>query len=441
MLDKSIAPAACIDGCHILLDNTPSKGTAVAEAAGTKPSRATVVASVVAVIASLGCEYLFYQHLESATRHISAARIAVAAIGFFALFMGARHVWREARAYVRGYVADIPASGLRREIVQEAVLLVLIAVLAAMSGTFVAFLRHDAADWRYGAIAALFAVALFLLAYHRVRIRDAAHWGFLIVGAAVVSSLLIAMPSYPSVSWDGAIHFDNINGLSYLGEAEYDGSDQVALVDSAQGNVAGYGDDDHPWWSDRNIEMAEQDDAALDAAAETTETIVQTDTLRVKGNGSYIKPQAFGYIPSAIGIWLGNVLGLAGSARLLLARLFSGLSYLTFWFLGIRYLKSGKFLASACALIPTALHIAVNFSYDAWIISLYGFAFCRFIGAMQRPDETLRIRDMLSIVIPYLLGSFAKATFFPVGFGFMFMPKANSLPSATGRSTTPCSSR
>ena len=78
------------------------------------------------------------------------------------------------------------------------------------------------------------------------------------------------------------------------------------------------------------------------------------------------------YLPQAIGVALGMLLGLGGVATLYLGKLFAGIFYLLGCYWSIKKLPAGKMVLFIVALLPRSLELATSYSYDT-IVNMLSF--------------------------------------------------------------------
>lgn len=111
-----------------------------------------------------------------------------------------------------------------------------------------------------------------------------------------------------------------------------------------------------------------------------------------------VRTTPLAYVPQALGIALGRLLGVGGLGLLFLGRLFNLGFFAAMGSLTIRRMPFGKEAAAGVALLPMTLHLAASLSYDVMIISLSGYftAVCLYLAYKA---ERVRIRDVLSLAL------------------------------------------
>ena len=232
--------------------------------------------------------------------------------------------------------------------------------------------------------------------------------------AALVSGtfLCFALPPVTAISPDDQIHFDRSLGLSYLGRSEYSDSEiQLANV---------------PWVIDSVVQFNDLD-KVIDELDSSHSKAIETGSLHALDGffspvavSSLLNITYIGYIPSAIGLWLGRLLGLPLTGIVILGRWANLLSYCGVFYFAIKNIPSKKTLMTVIALLPTSLYLASNYSYDPWVISMLALSFSNLCRELSKSDKTITLDGIVTICFPMLLGLCPKAVYFPV-IGLLFL--------------------
>lgn len=232
--------------------------------------------------------------------------------------------------------------------------------------------------------------------------------------AALVSGtfLCFALPPVTAISPDDQIHFDRSLGLSYLGRSEYSDSEiQLAHV---------------PWVIDSVVQFNDLD-KVIDELDSSHSKAIETGSLHTLDGffspvavSSLLNITYIGYIPSAIGLWLGRLLGLPLTGIVILGRWANLLSYCGVFYFAIKNIPSKKTLMTVIALLPTSLYLASNYSYDPWVISMLALSFSNLCRELSKSDKTITLDGIVTICFPMLLGLCPKAVYFPV-IGLLFL--------------------
>lgn len=250
--------------------------------------------------------------------------------------------------------------------------------------------------------------------------------GFLIVAVSAGIAFIVAVPASNLFSWDDEVHYGNALRLSYISDPEFTSSDlmmtQLFSVEGGHSVDASMG----RWplnfdltWSEDQIDHL---NGELDAGFERGPVQV--------GEGvdlSVLNYTMIGYIPSAIGLWLGRLLGLPFHMIFALGRIANLLSYCLVCYAAIRIIPCKKTLLCALALIPTSLFMASNYAYDPWLIS-FGFLSIALLVRELASPAPLSARSASPIFLAFLLALGPKAVYFPF-IGLMFlMPRKKIAP-------------
>lgn len=235
---------------------------------------------------------------------------------------------------------------------------------------------------------------------------------FLIAALVSGTFLCFALPPVTAISPDDQIHFDRSLGLSYLGRSEYSDSEiQLANV---------------PWVIDSVVQFNDLD-KVIDELDSSHSKAIETGSLHTLDGffspvavSSLLNITYIGYIPSAIGLWLGRLLGLPLTGIVILGRWANLLSYCGVFYFAIKNIPSKKTLMTVIALLPTSLYLASNYSYDPWVISMLALSFSNLCRELSKSDKTITLDGIVTICFPMLLGLCPKAVYFPV-IGLLFL--------------------
>lgn len=295
------------------------------------------------------------------------------------------------------------------------------AVGYAVSANYLRF----AWDYRVSAILFFIPFALLLLVQFRHLVSRRIEYGFLIITLSFGTLACICMPTLAEVSYDGQIHFRNAVAVSYLKGAEYTGADQIMLDPFAVQNMGLISDGElaGAWNPRMDLESTLTTNNLLLAAENDLSSFVQMQGTQTFETSTWVSIRAIGYIPNATGLWIGRLLHLNCLGQYFLAREVSIVFYAVTFFFSIRQLKSGKAILTVLGLMPSAVLMAANFSYDPWCYALVTFSIAKYVGSLQRGRDCLSVRTALSIYITFTLGVLVKAVLFPIALIFFLCPK------------------
>ena len=334
---------------------------------------------------------------------------------------------------------DVPMNARRNREWGNVIRRTAITICAGIGGALVGFaftlITNAAADWRFMAVGSAICMSAALLVTNAELVKERVEYGFAILALAFGISFCLLMPVAAEISWDGHIHFDHANALSYLFDAEYTQADQIMCTGGEQGALFLLGSFSETEQFD--VELESRTVAFPHANLDREHMVAANNTLmRVESEGtsvfrvgtktftseSYLTAGTLGRIPNAFGLWIGRLLHTRPSIRYLLARVCNVIAYVAVFFFAIRALKRGKLIMAAIGLCPTSLLMAANFAYDPWHISFISLSIAQLVGALQQ-NRPLETRDSLRMLVPFVLGTFVKAVFFPIAILFAIIPK------------------
>lgn len=236
------------------------------------------------------------------------------------------------------------------------------------------------------------------------------------------------MPTIASVSWDGQIHFDTSMAMATPGGATYDKAD--AIMCDADGiydvGLHPWGTSDDDWSYNWEHLLSEE---GTRTAQEKLDAATQEAYLRHTAPGhrhddsSWLSMNMWGRIPNALGLALGDFLGLGRLARYFLGRLTGYLVWCALVVWAMARVRTGKRLIMAIGLMPTMVFVAANYSYDPFSIGMIMVAFAGFAGELQRPERRLTLGSAAQILLPWFFGTAIKATFVPAALVLVLMPR------------------
>ena len=269
-----------------------------------------------------------------------------------------------------------------------------------------------------------------------------------IFGAVALSvglSIISAFPASNLMSWDDEVHFSNALNLSYVMNPEASSSDR--MLQTLNVIEPGFSDDatlrrneitytrGRTWtqqefaydqtktWNQQDLSAfsSELDANDIDLPAEGSDGLAPIVS-------SY---SALSYIPAALGLWLGRLLGLSFTFTFALGKLFNLLCYTVIVFNAIRIIPVKKWLFLALGLLPTNIFLASNYSYD-WFLTAFTMLAIALIVRVICSDEKARTRDLWLILICLFLAIAPKAVYFPI-VGLIFLVPRRAFQSCAQR--------
>ena len=107
-----------------------------------------------------------------------------------------------------------------------------------------------------------------------------------------------------------------------------------------------------------------------------------------------VRTTPLSYVPQALGISLGRLLGLGTLGLMFLGRISNLIFYCAAGFFAVRRTPFGKEVLCGVGLLPMSLHLASSMSYDVMILALTGYFLAVCLDLAYRA-ERVRLRDVL----------------------------------------------
>lgn len=219
---------------------------------------------------------------------------------------------------------------------------------------------------------------------------------FVILGV----NIIIIQPNTCYYSFDDQIHYENTNQLlSFRNEVSRSNSY------AAQ----------HFLFNDINsLEEVNQESDFLNNNKEVDKTGFKIDSDIYK---------KVGYVPSALGIFLGSLLHFPFTICFKLGKIFNLLSYALIMAYAIKKVKIGKRLLTVIALLPSSLFLATQYSYDPAVTAGLTLAFVLILNVFIDKTEKIDFKWMITFLLSILYASFVKAVYIPLILLILFIPK------------------
>lgn len=109
-----------------------------------------------------------------------------------------------------------------------------------------------------------------------------------------------------------------------------------------------------------------------------------------------VRTTPLAYVPQALGISLGRLLGLGTLGLMFLGRIFNLLFYCGAGFLAVRRIPFGKEVLCGVGLLPMSLHLASSMSYDVMILALTGYFLAVCLDLAYRAEQ-VRLQDGIAL--------------------------------------------
>ena len=228
---------------------------------------------------------------------------------------------------------------------------------------------------------------------------------FLIIILSV--SLLFSWSTGASTySWDDGIHYKNTLILNDLDESiEFSTSEFTQINTDHQDNETA-------------INRIYDREFDLNFFSDDTIQIIDAE----KSSISFFYPK-IAYFPSALTMCICDLLGLSFVTTFVLSKMTIALCYSLITYFGMKKLLTGKMLYAVIALLPTAVFLASNYSYDWWVNAFILYAFGSLVGIIQ--DKKRKINALQGLIIPLviIIGSLPKLVYAPLAILCILIPK------------------
>ena len=249
---------------------------------------------------------------------------------------------------------------------------------------------------------------------------------FFVTAFSIGVFLVMSTPITTGLSWDDQIHYSNALSTSYLLETQNTDTD-IDFSDEAVLRAQGY---DAP--SIARFERMEMLEHAKKLNGSYRSNIEHGNVQVDKHEECIFTLNRIGYIPSAIGLWLGRLLHFEFSSMVQFARICNLFSYCLAISVAIRVAPSKKGLFAFAGMLPTSLFLASCFSYDAWLISFTMLGFAYFLKFAWGDLEDCSIHNLVAAFGFTFVGLAVKAIYFPI-VGLFFMVPRNRFTSSKQR--------
>lgn len=249
---------------------------------------------------------------------------------------------------------------------------------------------------------------------HRVEI----HIVFSFFALAIGLALALIPPAISLICWDDQIHFARAESISYVINPTYsEGDADLAL--------AAYSYSDYlPDWSESSIiayneriNTAQFEGVNVSFGCKPIADAKETDYVY----SSYTL-SSFGYLPYAVGLWLGRFLHMNLTDIFVLGRVFGLIFYVAICFFAIRLIPVKKTLLALVALIPTSLFLSASYSNDGWLNSMMLLSVAMAIKLIYEKGPISAWEATITLIV-FFLALAPKPVYFPLIGLLLFIPR------------------
>lgn len=230
-------------------------------------------------------------------------------------------------------------------------------------------------------------------------ISNRIHILFFLVSTVIGFNFIILQPNTIYVSWDDQIHYSN--SFNLIGrEIKWKGSDYSILYQKP--------------FIVESIDSIEENDAR------TSYLNKQNKVNHVeRGNVTYSK---VGYFFLGIGLLFGRLFGLSFSFYFKFAKLLNIIVYSAGFAFAIKKAKIGKKLLFVIGLMPTAVFLSCQYSYDPFVTLGLTLGIVYLVNTFIDENEKIDFKWMFVFLSSMLVASFIKAVYVLFLFLFLFVP-------------------
>lgn len=233
-------------------------------------------------------------------------------------------------------------------------------------------------------------------------------FAFLCLGTGLLFILASPLTSY--LTGEGGFPFQNALSLSYAGNVHVTGAEKALM-----------NQENFPLYFDMEQNRL---------YAESLRTAFDSGTLYVFWENVF-QPAFLGYLPGALGLWLGRFLGLSFTSMYVLGRFSSLLAYTLVVSCAVKRADRGKALLCAVALTPTAVFQAASYNGNSWTMAFAMLGAALYFSELRRaaPITPGRAGAILGV---FLLAFLPRPAYFPLLLMLFFLPGAK-LPNPGAR--------
>ena len=225
---------------------------------------------------------------------------------------------------------------------------------------------------------------------------------FLIMILLYGGLLAFVLPDASGVSMDDGYHSQHALNYSTIGHVRFTRTDWEVMQ---RENVKNYLLDE---WDEVH---REQDEKHRMGAYYVT-------------SGFHLNPKEYWMATHGLGFFLGRVFQLSYWVMWSLGRFTGLIVYAVIGYYARRRLKNGKMVLALAWMMPSAVSLAVNYSYDAGVIAGIWFSFTYWLAQWQEPEQKLKNGDTAVILTGIFIACFAKQIYFPIYLLFLFLPRS-----------------
>ena len=229
-----------------------------------------------------------------------------------------------------------------------------------------------------------------------------------LVAALTLGTLMILLVPANKTSWDEEVHFFHAYCVSHFGTEVKSNHILEKLFVADEENW--------PYSLPSNVEERTQ-------MNETLNTMVAEQEYTYSRGSALAGIYTPSYVPSAVGIRVGLLLGLPFTAVYQLGRLANLVFCALVMAWAIHKVPVGKAMLAMIGLMPTPLFLMAMYSYDSFITALFALGFAYFLDEYFHRERTISWFSFGILALSFAIGSMPKAIYVPMILVALLLPK------------------
>lgn len=330
-------------------------------------------------------------------------RIAKLAILLFVLFLALTYLsaWRRLIG-LPGKIAKRVCEADRKAVFRGLLIFIVSGGVAYLLARWLVFyyLKKDV-NWITNIFCIFFAISAGCLFSLKKTVAEKPEVIFLVFVILSGSLLSFFAPASATVSWDDGFHSINALHYSYLGYERRTEQDIKSINDHEYAEY--HLSDLDQWHADQN-ELYEKGTVIIDERP--------------------LEINHYWSMTQGIGLFLGRVLRMPYWVIWSMGRLGGLIAYALIGYFAIRRLHSGRMIMTATLMIPVAVFLASQYSYDPAVNAFLALGMSYCFAEWQEMDLKITWKNAIIMVGAIFAGCLVKAIYFPLFMIPVLLPKA-----------------
>lgn len=245
----------------------------------------------------------------------------------------------------------------------------------------------------------LFGISVFLIIKYKKIISKKIEYLFLIIVLVTGTSMIICTPLTTGIAWDDQIHFDHVYSLAN----KYYTIASIELLDPISTNFTMFN--------------TKQEKEAYKNHLNEAHNIKTENRTNIR-----LTYKEIGYIGQSAVFAILEKINLSFSTILLTGKLVNLIIYALVIFFAIKKLPKGKYLMMVISLIPTAIFLASNYSYDPTVTAFLFLGISYFLYELLKKENKLDTKNIAISICSLIIASFPKAVYIPIILLLLILP-------------------